>query len=246
MEDILECILGYRTLSASKARKLHHLSQTPPEYWTAKERMLSGKARTRWLREERKRASRGGSPAILDRIWPTGPYWPNGGVLVGGDKRRKEFREAVGRMRYRDQARAEAHAQIYNVHPLDIYGLPRSHLQALLSEGDWTRFEPNQILNDRCRARKDRNKHFFRHIGRAEPRFDDSELLRNGRFGEMAGAETEEDRYRKFGWDRLWDVPVYGPGKENWDADSRPRVWEVGNGLGRRRGERSRWERGPE
>lgn len=104
MEDILECILGYRTLSASKARKLHHLSQTPPEYWTAKERMLSGKARTRWLREERKRASRGGSPAILDRIWPTGPYWPNGGVLVGGEKRRKEFREAVGRMRYRDQA----------------------------------------------------------------------------------------------------------------------------------------------
>ena len=104
MEDILECILGYRTLSASKARKLHHLSHTPPEYWTAKERMLSGKARTRWLREERKRASRGGSPAILDRIWPVGPYWPNGGVLVGGEKRRKEFREEVGRMRYRDQA----------------------------------------------------------------------------------------------------------------------------------------------
>ncbi len=103
MEDILECILGYRTLSASKARKLYHLSHTPPEYWTAKERMLSGKARTRWLREERKRASRGGNPAILDRIWPVGPYWPNGGVLVGGEKRRKEFRGEVGRMRYRDQ-----------------------------------------------------------------------------------------------------------------------------------------------
>ncbi len=103
MEDILERILGYRTLSASKAHKLHHLSQTPPEYWTAKERVLSGKARTRWLREERKRASRGGSPAILDHIWPTGPYWPNGGVLVGGEKRRKEFRKEVGRMRYRDQ-----------------------------------------------------------------------------------------------------------------------------------------------
>ena len=104
MEDILESILGYRTLSASKARKLYHLSQTPPEYWTPKERVLSGKARTRWLREERKRAHHGGSPAILDHIWPVGPYWPNGGVMAGGERTRKEFRQEVGRIRYRNQA----------------------------------------------------------------------------------------------------------------------------------------------
>lgn len=104
MEDILESILGYRTLPASKARKLHHLSHTPPEYWTPEERMLSGKARTRWLREERKRAWQGGNPAVLDRIWPVGPFWPNGGAMSGGEAARGEFREEVGRMRYRDQA----------------------------------------------------------------------------------------------------------------------------------------------
>jgi hypothetical protein len=96
-------MLGYHALSDSKARKLHHLSHTPPEYWTAKERMLSGKARTRWLHEERKRAMIGGNPVILDKIWPIGPYWPNGGVLAGGEARRGEFRDEVGRMRYRDQ-----------------------------------------------------------------------------------------------------------------------------------------------
>jgi hypothetical protein len=103
MADILSSILGYDTLSSSEARRIHHLSHTPPEYWTAKERMLSGKARTCWLHEERKRASTGGNPAILDRIWPIGPYWPNGGVLAGGEARRREFRNEVGRMRYRDQ-----------------------------------------------------------------------------------------------------------------------------------------------
>jgi hypothetical protein len=96
-------MLSYYALSPSKARKLHHLSHTPPEYWTAKERMLSGKARTRWLHEERKRAMIGGNPVILDKIWPIGPYWPNGGVLAGGEARRREFRDEVGRMRYRDQ-----------------------------------------------------------------------------------------------------------------------------------------------
>lgn len=104
MEDILESILGYHSISPSKARKLHHLSHTPPEYWTAEERMLSGKARTQWLREVRKRAHKGGNLATLDRIWPTGPYWPNGGVLPGGEATQKEFRKAVGRMRYLDQA----------------------------------------------------------------------------------------------------------------------------------------------
>lgn len=104
MEDILSSILGYRTLSPSKTRKLHHLSHTPPEYWTPEERLLSGKARTRWLREERKRAWAGGNPAILDRIWPVGPYWPNGGVMPGGERTRREFRDAVGRMRYLDLA----------------------------------------------------------------------------------------------------------------------------------------------
>jgi hypothetical protein len=104
MEDLLTSLMGgYHNVSPSKARKLHHLSHTPPEYWTAKERMLSGKARTRWLHEERKRAARGGSPPILDRIWPVGPYWPNGGVMPGGERRRREFREEVGRIRYREQ-----------------------------------------------------------------------------------------------------------------------------------------------
>jgi hypothetical protein len=113
MEDVLESILGYRTLPASKAQKLHHLSHTPPEYWTAKERILSGKSRTRWLHEERKRASQGGNPAILDRIWPIGPYWPNGGVLPGGEKASRQFRKEVGRMRYRDQAVRIAFPSIY-------------------------------------------------------------------------------------------------------------------------------------
>lgn len=102
MEDILEAILGYRTLSSTKARKLHHLSHTPPEYWTAEERMLSGKARTRWLHEERKRASRGGNPEILNRIWPVGPYWPNGGTIAGGERARRDFKEMVMKIRYRD------------------------------------------------------------------------------------------------------------------------------------------------
>jgi hypothetical protein len=103
MEGIFSSILGYHTLSPSEARKIHHLAHTPPEYWTAKERMLSGKARMRWLHEERKRAATGGNLAILDKIWPVGPYWPNGGALAGGEARRREFRDEVGRMRYRDQ-----------------------------------------------------------------------------------------------------------------------------------------------
>lgn len=104
MEDILEAVLGYSPISPSKARKIHHLSHKPPEYWTPEERMLSGKYRTQWLREENKRAWRGGNPAILDRIWPIGPYWPNGGTLAGGAPARRDFRDAVGRMRYLDQA----------------------------------------------------------------------------------------------------------------------------------------------
>ena len=110
-------------------------------------------------------------------------------------------------------------------------GLPRAALDALLQEGDWTRREPHQILNDRAAARESRRLHPMRGVGRANLDFSTRELLRNGQFGAMVGAETEEDRYRRFGWDRL-EGPFYGPGgDENWDDDNRPKAFEAGNGL---------------
>lgn len=49
----------------------------------------------------------------------------------------------------------------------------------------------------------------------------------------MVGAETEEDRYEKYGWERL-EGPFWGPkGQGNWDRDQRPRVFEAGNGVPR-------------
>ena len=104
MERIFGGHHDYHIISPSKSRQIYHLAHTPPEYWTPEQRMQAGKWRTQWLREEQKRAARGGSPQVLDRIWPVGPYWPNGDVLVGGEKARREFRNHVGRARFLDQA----------------------------------------------------------------------------------------------------------------------------------------------